>query len=363
MAEPLNVEEFEAIARQRLDAGVYGYYAGGADDEVTVRANREAFQRLCLKYRVLVDVSRIDLSTEIFGVPLSLPVILAPTALHQMAHPEGERATARAAAGAGTLFALSTVSSVSLEEVSAAAPGAPRWFQLYHFRDRSLTERLLSRAEAAGYRAIVLTVDAPILGRRERDLRNAFLLPADVRAVHFEGVPPPVAEGVSPLAAFINQPAVSWKDLAWMRSATRLPLLVKGIVRADDAKRAVSEGVDGIWVSNHGGRQLDTSIPTARALPEVVEVVAGKVPVIVDGGIRRGTDVLKALALGANAAAIGRPQLWGLAAAGEAGVRRVLEMLREELALAMALAGCRSVAEIDRTLIEEDRNDGTELGR
>ncbi len=350
MIEPLNLEEFEAVARECLEKGVYGYYAGGADDEVTVRANREAFQRLRLKYRVLVDVSRIDLSTELLGVPLALPVILAPTALHRMAHPDGEKATARAAAGAGTVLTLSTISSISLEEVASAAPQGPRWFQLYLHTDRSVTERLVERACAAGYRAIVLTVDAPILGRRERDLRNPFVLPEGVRAAHYD-LPPRSVEAKSPLEAFINQPSVTWKDLAWTRSLSPLPLLVKGVVRGDDAKRAVDYGVAGIWVSNHGGRQLDTSIPTADALPEVVEAVAGQVPIIVDGGIRRGTDVLKALALGANAAAIGRPQLWGLAAGGEQGVGRVLEMLRDELSLAMALAGCRSIAEIDRTLV------------
>ncbi|MGE5279065.1 MAG: alpha-hydroxy acid oxidase [Acidobacteriota bacterium] len=350
MPGPVNVEEFEAIARDRLEKPVYDYYAGGADDEITVRSNREAFSRLRLKYRVLVDVSRVDLSAELLGVPLSFPVLLAPTALHRMAHPEGERASARAAAGAGTLLTLSTVSSVPLEEVAAAAPGGARWFQLYCFEQREATEALVERALAAGYRAIVLTVDVPILGRRERDLRNPFAMPGGVAAAHFEEAPRTVA-GRTLLSSMVNQPSLSWKDLAWIRRLSPLPLVLKGIVRGDDAARAVDEGAAAVWVSNHGGRQLDTSIPTAQALEEVVESVGGRVPVIVDGGIRRGTDVLKALALGASAAAVGRPQLWGLAAAGEQGVRRVLEMLREELALAMALAGCRRLSEIDRSLV------------
>ncbi|HSS44977.1 MAG TPA: alpha-hydroxy acid oxidase [Thermoanaerobaculia bacterium] len=350
MAEPLNIEDFETLARGRLEASVYGYFAGGSDDEITVRSNREAFQSLCLKYRVLVDVSQIDLSTRLAGISLSFPLLLAPTALQRMAHPEGEKATARAAAATGTLLTLSTVSSVALEEVAAAAPKAPLWFQLYHFNDRGLTERLVRRAEQAGYGAIVLTVDAPMLGRRERDLRNAFTLPEGVRAVHFDFAPRS-ERGISPLAAYINQPSVDWKDLDWTRSLSGLPLFLKGIVRGDDARRGVESGVAGIWVSNHGGRQLDTAIPTARALPEVVDAVAGRVPVIVDGGIRRGTDIVKAIALGANAVAIGRPALWGLAARGEDGVREVIEMFRRELYLAMALAGCRSISEIDRSLI------------
>ncbi len=350
VAGPLNVEEFEALARDRLEASVYGYFAGGSDDEITVRSNREAFQSLCLRYRVLVDVSKIDLATRLLGIPLSLPLLLAPTALHRMADPEGEKATARAAAATGTLLTLSTVSSVSLEEVAAAVPKEPLWFQLYHFNDRTLTERLVHRAEEAGYRAIVLTVDAPILGRRERDLRDSFTLPEGIRAAHFDFAPRRV-QGLSPLADYINQPALNWKDLIWTRSLSGLPLVLKGVVRGDDARRAVESGVAGIWVSNHGGRQLDTAIPTARALPEVIEAVGGRVPVVVDGGIRRGTDIVKALALGANAVAIGRPQLWGLAAAGEEGVREVIEMFRRELTLAMALSGCRSVAEIDRSLV------------
>jgi 4-hydroxymandelate oxidase len=299
---------------------------------------------------VLVDVSERDLRTELLGFPLSMPLILAPTALHRMAHPEGEVATARAAAAAGVVMTLSTITSVPMRDVAAAAPEGRRWFQLYHFNDRARSEHLVRQAYEAGYEAIALTVDAPILGRRERDLRHPFAFPEGISAVHLE-VDPRTVNPDTPLASLINQPLLTWDDLAWIRALTPLPLLLKGIIRADDAKRALDEGVDALWISNHGGRQLDTSIATADALPQIVETVAGRVPVIVDGGIRRGTDVLKALALGADAVAIGRPQLWGLAADGENGVRRVLEMFRDETSSAMALAGCPSLSEIDADLL------------
>jgi 4-hydroxymandelate oxidase len=349
VADPVNLEEFEAAARDCLDPSVYDYYAGGAEDEVTVRTNREAFQNLRLRYRVLVDVSRVNLETRLLGMPLAIPVILAPTALHRLAHPEGERATARAAAASGTLMTLSTVSSVALEEVAAAAPAGARWFQLYCYDDREETAALVARAHRAGYRALVLTVDAPILGRRERDVRNRFAVP-DGFAAHPSKKPRAVS-GQWPLSSLIGQPSLDWSDVDWIRSLSPLPLVVKGIVRGDDALRALDAGAAAIWVSNHGGRQLDTAIPTAEALPEIVAAVAGRAPIVVDGGIRRGTDVLKALALGATAAAIGRPQLWGLAAAGEEGVARVLAALSDELALAMALSGCPEISKIDRSLV------------
>jgi 4-hydroxymandelate oxidase len=346
---PVNLDDFEEIARERLDPGMFDYYAGGADDEVTIRANREAFRRCFLKYRVLVDVRSRDLRTSLLGNELSFPVILAPTAIQRGAHPDGERAVARAALEAGVIQTLSTVSSVALEDVAAAAPGAPRWFQLYVYDDRAKSEQLIKRAHAAGYGAIVLTVDLPVLGRRERDMRNAFTFPPGVVAVHLEDIDH--ATG-TPAAVLDQDEGLSWKDVPWLMSLSPLPLVLKGIVRGDDAARGVESGAAAIWVSNHGGRQLDSSIATLDALPEVVEAVAGRVPVILDGGVRRGTDVVKALALGASAVAIGRPQIWGLAAEGADGVRRVLEMLREEVSLAMALCGCRTVAEIDRSLVE-----------
>lgn len=346
----LNLDEFERAAVDLLSAPVYDYYAGAADDEITLAANRHAFQRLQIAHRVLVDVSTRTTQMELLGIPLSFPVILAPTALHRMAHTEGENATARAAASAGTLMTLSSISSTPMEEVAAAAPGAPRWFQVYHLNSRAKTEELIGRAADAGYSALVLTVDTPLLGRRERDLRNPFMIPDGIQAVHFmephrRGDEEPI------LGTFINQPHLTWTDLTWLRSLTDLPLILKGIVRADDARRAVDHGIAAVWVSNHGGRQLDTSVATADALPEVVGAITGQVPVIVDGGVRRGTDVLKALALGADAVAIGRSQLWGLAAGGQEGVETVLRLLKDEFSLAMALAGCAALHDITPDLL------------
>jgi len=354
--EPLNVDEFEALARERLDPTVYDYFAGGAEDEVSLRENRSAFARRLLRPRVLVDVGVLDLSTELLGTSLPFPILLAPTALQGLAHPDGEAATARAASACDALQVLSTASSCSLEEVARAAPEGKRWFQLYCARDRSVSEDLVRRAAEAGYGALVVTVDVPYLGRRERDLRNA-LATARPLGAGFGNFPEPPA-GSDPergvlrrWAGWIQTPSLTWDDLAWLKSLSPLPLVPKGILRADDARRAVDLGADAVWLSNHGGRQLDGAIAAVDALPEVVAAVGEAVPIIVDGGVRRGTDVLKALALGARAAAIGRPQLWGLAIDGEAGVGRVLEALRDELSLAMALAGCRSLGEIGPDLL------------
>lgn len=355
MAEPVNLDEWEALARARLSQMAYDYYAGGADDEITVAENREAFRRRRVRYRVLVDVQERDLSVDLFGERLPYPIVLAPTSAHKLAHPDGEIETARGAAAASCVHTVSTVATVAMEDVAHAVPEGRRWFQLYCFGERTLTEMLVKRAHAAGYGAIVVTVDVPLLGRRERDLRNTFMLPEGVRYANFDLLPPRPEEGEgSTLAAWVTQfqtPALVWEDLAWLKSLSPLPLLVKGIVRADDAARALEAGADGVWVSNHGGRQLDRSIPSADALPDIAEAVGGRAPIIVDGGVRRGTDVLVALALGATAVAIGRPQLWGLAAGGAEGVRRVIQMLRDELSVAMALAGAPSLAEIDRDLL------------
>jgi 4-hydroxymandelate oxidase len=352
--EPINVDDYEAAARERLPQMVYDYYAGGAEDEATVRENVEAFRRRVLRYRILVDVAERDLSCDLLGVRMPLPIILAPTSQHRLAHPEGEAETARGAATIGALMTVSTVATVSLEDVAAAAPHAPRWFQLYFYGDRWTTELLAKRAFEAGYRAIVLTVDVPVLGRRERDVRNEYRLPEGMTFANFENLPPPPPDEGSELAAFFSRAqsaSLNWDHVEWLRSLVPLPWIIKGVVRGDDARRAMDAGFDAVWVSNHGGRQLDGAIASLDALPEVVEAVGGAVPIIVDGGIRRGTDVLKALALGATAAAIGRPQLWGLAVGGAAGVGHVLGILRDELSSAMALAGCRSLADIDRSLI------------
>jgi 4-hydroxymandelate oxidase len=287
---------------------------------------------------------------------MTLPVLVAPSAFHGLAHPLGERATAEGAAAAGVVFVLSTLSNTLLEDVARASTG-PKWFQLYIYKDRGVTQSLVQRAEAAGFTALELTVDAPVLGQREADVRNHFhltegLTVANLIAPEFGQVPD--VAGHSGLAAYfarLQDENLTWRDVEWLRSITKLPVLVKGVARGDDAKHAVESGAAGIIVSNHGGRQLDTARPTIRALPEVVEAVAGRVEVLVDGGIRRGTDVLKALALGARAVQVGRPVLWALAVDGEAGVRHVLELLRNEFDLAMALCGCRNVAEITRDLI------------
>lgn len=341
--KPITLADLEPLARAAMDPAAWGYYAGGAGDELTIAANRAAWDRLRLRPRVLVDVSSVDMATAAFGVALPHPVIVAPTASHDLAHADGELATARGAAAAGALMTLSTISSRPMEEVASAAPGSPRWFQLYPPSDRDAAAALVRRAADAGYGAIAVTVDLPLPGNRERDLRSGF-------AVHM-GVHLPADQAVDPRTGLVVLPTMTWDDLAWLRSVSSIPVIAKGILRADDAQRAVDTGCDGIWVSNHGGRQLDGSIATADALPEIVEAVGGRALVVVDGGIRRGIDVLRALALGANLVAVGRPVLWGLASGGEAGVERALGMLRSELELAMALAGCPTLSEVTRDLV------------
>jgi 4-hydroxymandelate oxidase len=349
------VLDFEALARKRMKRAFYDYYAGGAEDERTLEANRGAFGEIFLRPRVLVDVGRIDAATVALGTRVPMPVFIAPTAFHRLAHPEGEMATARGAGAKGTIMVVSTISSCSLEEVARVATG-PLWFQLYVYRDRSLARNLIHRAEAAGYRALCLTVDAPQLGRRERDERNRFTVPREIKMKNFEAAGLDVATMGMSFAAYASRqldPTLTWDAVDWLRSETKLPILLKGILAAEDAARAAEHGVHGIIVSNHGGRQLDSAEATIRALPRVVDALAGRAEVYMDGGVRRGTDVLKALALGARGVFLGRPCLWGLAAAGEKGVARVLEMFHQELTLAMALCGCPSIQSIDRSLVAE----------
>jgi 4-hydroxymandelate oxidase len=341
--EPINLFEYEERARQILEPAVWDYYQGGSDDEVTIRANRLAFERLFLRPRILVDVSNIEIKTTVLGIPVSMPVLIAPTATHCLAHPEGECATARAAGEAGTLMIVSTTATYSAAEVAEHAPG-PLWFQLYTHHSLPVTEALVRRAETAGYRALVLTVDTPLLGRRERDIRNAFEIS---RRVHLPNFDYDLVSS-SPRARHMVD---TWETVDWLRSITRLPILLKGVLTSEDALLAVEHGVNGIMVSNHGGRQLDGAIASIEALPEVVESVGGRCEIYVDGGIRRGTDILKALALGARAVLLGRPVLWGLAVNGVAGVRHVLELLRSELRLAMMLSGRPTLESIDRSLI------------
>ena len=349
----VNVFDYEEIARRKLPKQIYDFIAGAADDEISLARNRGAWGEIQLLPRVLIDVSNVDTSTTVLGQKVSAPILLAPVAYHRAAHPEGEAATARAAAGADTIMILSTMATTTIEDVAASAAEGPKWLQLYVYPERKVTKSLVERAEKSGYTALCLTVDVPHLGRRERDLHNRLEFPPGILPVNFAGEIEVVqVRGLpSELAAQANaliSPAITWDDVDWLRSITSLPVLVKGVLAAADAKIAVDHGVAGIVVSNHGARQLDGVPAPIEVLPEVVEAVAGRVPVLVDGGVRRGTDVVKALALGATAVLIGRPYIWGLAAEGEAGVRHVLTMLRAEFELAMALTGCRSVGEITR---------------
>jgi 4-hydroxymandelate oxidase len=354
--EPINIYDFEAIAREKLPPMAYDYYASGAHDEITLRENHAAYDRIRLNYRVLKDISQRDISVTLLGERLSMPLLIAPTAFHRMAHPDGEIATVKAAGAAGTTMILSTLSTTSIEDVMAAAQG-PVWFQLYVYKDRAATAALVQRAEAAGCSALVLTVDAQIWGRRERDVRNRFQLPAGLSVKNLmpagqEQFPQGAQDsGLAAYVASLFDQSLSWKDVEWLCAASKLPVFLKGIVHPEDARRALDYGVAGIIVSNHGGRQLDTAPATIDALPEIVTAVDNRLLVLLDGGIRRGTDVIKALALGANAVAVGRPVLWGLAYDGQRGVERALEILRFEIDLAMGLCGCASVAEINKELI------------
>jgi 4-hydroxymandelate oxidase len=340
--DPINVFDYEALARTNMDPGHWDYIAGGSDDEVTLRSNRAAFERIRLRPRVLVDVRVIDTRTSVLGTPVSMPLLVAPTAMHCLAHPEGECATAQAAGRSNTLMIAGTTATRSLEEIAQAASG-PLWFQLYVYPTLQYAEKLVHRAESAGYKAIVLTVDLPVLGNREKDKRNNFEIP-----------PPPFIEANFVGVEMHGQEWVTltWESLAWLRSITSLPILLKGILTAEDALLAIEHGMDGIIVSNHGGRQLDTALASIEALPEIVEAVAGRCEVYIDGGIRRGTDILKALSLGARAVLVGRPVLWGLAANGAEGAYHVLEILRQELELAMALSGRPTLSSIDQTLVK-----------
>ncbi len=355
----INLRDFEQAAAERLSQMAYDYYASGSDDERTLRDSELAYGRIRLRPRVLVDVSRRSTECTVLGRRVAFPVLVAPTAFQRIAHPDGELATARAAAALGTVMTVSTWATATLEEVrDAAGAGAGLWSQLYVYRDRGITRALVERAEEAGYEALVLTVDTPLLGRRERDIRNGFTLPAGLTLANLAtlgGDHLPQREGESGLAAYVRDlvdPSLTWKDVDWLRSVTRLPVVIKGVVRGDDAQRAVDHGAAAIVVSNHGGRQLDTTVSSVDALPEVVAAVAERAEVYVDGGVRRGTDVLKALALGARAVFVGRPVLWGLAVGGEAGVTQVLAALRDEFDLAMALAGCASPGDVSRDLVE-----------
>jgi 4-hydroxymandelate oxidase len=358
---PACLADFEVLAKEHLSHMTWEYISSGAADENTLRWNREAFERLLLKPKVLVDVSQIDTQVTLFGEEHAFPILLAPTAYHKLMHPEGEVATARGAAKAGATMVLSSFSTVSIEEVAAASK-ARLWFQIYAQTDHGFTRDLIQRAEAAGCSALCLTVDTPILGARNREDRCNFALPEGMGRAHLQDLK---IEGqdISALhsahrtmdehsiyTAMLDA-ALGWKDIEWLLSFAKVPLLLKGVLNPADAARAVGAGVSGIIVSNHGGRNLDTIPATIDALPLVAEKVAGRIPILMDGGIRRGTDVLKAIALGARAVLIGRPQLYGLVAAGSEGVARVIEILRRELEMAMALTGRPTIAAIDHSVL------------
>ncbi|XP_020098417.1 peroxisomal (S)-2-hydroxy-acid oxidase GLO4-like [Ananas comosus] len=353
--EPVNISEFQQLAKQALPKMYYDYFNGGAEDEHTLRENTAAFGRILLRPRILVDVSEIDMSTTLLGYNMSSPILVAPTGMQKLAHPEGEKATARAAAACDAIMVLSFSSNYTVEEVASSC-SAVRFFQLYVFKRRDVSATLVRRAEKNGFKAIVLTVDTPRLGRREADIRNKMVPP---KMSNLEGLlsVDVDAKGGSDLEAFASQtldPSLSWKDIEWLRSITNLPILLKGIITAEDAKKAVEIGVSGIVVSNHGARQLDYTPATISVLEEVVKAVSGAVPVLLDGGIRRGTDVFKALALGANAVMVGRPIVYGLAAKGEYGVKRVIKMLQNELELTMALCGCPRIKDISRNHVHTE---------
>lgn len=351
--DPTNIDDFQRLARDRMTPAAYDYYAGGANDEITLRDNREAFGRIKLQYRVLRDVSRRDISTTLLGHRLQMPVIIAPSAFHKLAHPDGELATVRAAGAAGTIMIVSTLSTTPLEAVAAAAAG-PVWFQLYVYKDRGITAELVRRAQAAGCSALVLTVDAPVIGRREKDVRNRFMLPNGVKA---ENLLPGGASsdlldsGLAHAISELFDQSLNWRDVAWLSTLTEMPVLIKGIVHPEDARLAVEHGAAGVIVSNHGGRQLDTAPATIDVLPQIAEAVDGRLPIVLDGGIRRGTDVIKALALGARAVAIGRPALWGLAVGGQRGVEQVLEILRYEIDVALGLCGFTALDQLRPDLV------------
>ena len=347
----LNLQELEEAAARVLSPAAFAYYRGGANDESTLRENRAGYARLKLRPRMLVDVSEVDTSTEVLGVPLAFPLGIAPCALHGLCWPEAEVATARAAARLGSLMTLSTMSHRTIEEVSQAAPER-LWFQLYVYKDREVSRALVQRAEAAGARALVVTVDAPVLGRREAIIRTPVHIESGTILPNI-GPRTPGSEHLDDLTYFntLLDPALTWKDIAWLREQTKLPIILKGILTREDAAPAAQHGCH-VWASNHGGRQLDTAVTALDALPEIVEATQGQVEVYLDGGITRGTDILKAVALGAKAVFIARAALYGLALAGEEGVRYTLQLLHDEFRLAMMLSGKTKVSELGPDLVK-----------
>ncbi len=347
-------------AETRLDSNAWAYFSGGAADEITLRANRSAWDQLTLQPRILRSLAGGHTRITLLGKTVAHPILLAPVAFQRMAHPDGELATAYAAAAQHAGLVLSTQASMRLEDIAQAIAAdplrGPLWFQLYWQHDRGFTRELVRRAEQAGYEALVVTADAPTSGARDRERRAGFRLPAGISAVNLAGLrapaPRPLQSGQSALFDGLLTAAPTWSDMEWLRSQTRLPVLVKGVLHPDDARQAAALGLSGVVVSNHGGRTLDTTPASAAILPRIADAVGTDLPVLVDGGISRGTDVLKALALGASAVLVGRPYIYGLANAGAAGVAHVVRLLRDELEIAMALCGCATLAEAPGALLK-----------
>jgi 4-hydroxymandelate oxidase len=355
--DAVSLSDFESLARQRAPHMAFEYISGGAADEITLKWNRESLDRIRLKPRILNDVSKLDTRVKPFGQELPFPIILGPTAYHKLVHPEGEAATARGAGAAGATMVASMLATVTVEEISKAATGS-LWFQTYILKDRGYTKELIQRAEAVGCKALCITVDSPVVGTRNRDARARFVLPPELERANLRGLirtggnlRPPQDDIYTP----ILDAALTWKDIEWLKSFAKVPILLKGVLNPDDADTGVKAGASGIIVSNHGARLLDTVPATIDILPEVAEKVAGRAPILVDGGIRRGTDIIKALALGANAVLIGRPYLFGLSVAGAPGVTKIVNILLTEFKMAMALMGRPSIASIDKSVLWPNR--------
>ena len=355
---PVNLREFEPLAQARLSRMAYNYIAGGAADEITLRRNRDAFDDIRLQPRVLRDVSRLDTHLELFGQRFEFPLLLAPTAYHKLVHSEGERATAQGAGASGATLVVSSFATTTIEDIAKAAHGR-LWFQLYVQPDRAFTRELVERAQAAGCQALCITVDTPVAGARDREARVQFALPPGMETENLRELLPRLPASAHrserDIYSVILDPTLTWETIDWIRSFTQLPVILKGILAPEDARLAVKHGAAGVLVSNHGARNLDTTPATIEALPRVVEAVEGQIPVLLDGGVRRGTDVVKALALGAKAVLIGRPYLWGLAVDGADGVRKVVELLRMEFEAAMALCGTPNLSAIDAGVLWPDR--------
>lgn len=352
----LNLFDIERLAKDKLSPLAWAYYATGAEDELTVADNMAAFRRIKLRPRMLVDVRQVDTSTEVMGQKVALPVLIAPTSHQRLAHPDAEFATARAAAAAGTISVFGTGSHYAIEEITQAG-GGPTWFQIYCYEPREVTERIIRRVEDAGCQALVITVDASWAARRETQLRASFHLPpgVEIRTLTGLGLRDELITPDLDINAFLGslRPlTLTWADIAWFRKTTTLPLVIKGIMTPEDALLAVEHGLDGIIVSNHGGRQVDTTVAAIDALPDVVDAVSGKLEVYMDSGVRRGADALKAVALGAKAVLIGRPYLYGLALDGEAGVKQVLDILKVEMEAAMRQLGRPTIAHLDRSMLQ-----------